>query len=195
MTAGLELFFGFATIFGSIGMVILTQDEIIKEKQSGTAAWVLSKPIARPAFILTKIMSNMIGALVFIVGIPALVAYGEIYLKTGMALAVPPYIYAVGVAFLGLVFYLTLTIMLGTLFEQRGPVLAIAAGVLLGGQIFAYFLPQIGYILPVNIDRVAGAVAMSQPLPPIVVYKLTSTAVLSLVFSIVALWRFSRDEF
>jgi ABC-2 type transport system permease protein len=195
MAAGLELFFGFATIFGSIGMVILAQDEIIKEKQSGTAAWVLSKPIARPAFILTKIFSNMVGALVIILGVPALVAYGEISIKTGMALPVLPYIYAVGVAYMGLVFYLTLTIMLGTLFEQRGPVLAIAAGVLLGGQIFAYFLPQIGYVLPVNIDRVAGAIAMSQPLPQIAVSKLASTALLSLAFSIVALVRFSRDEF
>ena len=68
-----------AVMAGTIGMIILAQDEIIQEKQSGTAAWILSKPAARQAFILTKLLSNTIGALVFIVALPGLITLGETY--------------------------------------------------------------------------------------------------------------------
>jgi ABC-2 type transport system permease protein len=195
LAGGLGIFFGFTTIFGSIGMVILAQDEIIGEKQSGTAAWVLSKPIARPAFVLTKFFSNLIAAALIILTVPGVVAYGEIYLKSGIALPVGPYIAGWGVVLIGLIFFLALTLMLGTLFDQRGPVLGIAAAVFLGGQIFAQFLPQVGYVLPVNINNIAIFVTMGQPLPPLAISQLASAVILSLVFIVVALWRFGREEF
>ena len=62
--------FPLAVFIGIPGVIILAQDEIIQEKQSGTAAWIISKPAARSAFILTKLLSNLIGALVFIVALP-----------------------------------------------------------------------------------------------------------------------------
>jgi ABC-2 type transport system permease protein len=195
LSEGLSIYFAFASIFGSIGMIIIAQDEIIREKQSGTAAWVLSKPIARSSFILTKLFSNVIGALILIVGLTAAAAYAEIYLSTGAALPVLPFIASLGVVMIGLVFYLSLTIMLGTLFEQRGPVLGIATGVLLGGMIFAQFLPQVGFILPVNIHQIAGLVALGQPLPAMAISQLIGAVVLSMVFTLVALWRFGREEF
>jgi ABC-2 type transport system permease protein len=195
LTQAWGLYFGFASIFGIIGMIITAQDEVIHEKQSGTAAWVLSKPIARPAFILTKLLSNVIGALVIIVGLTALVAYGEIFLFTKEAIPVLPFIASLGVLMTGLVFYLALTIMLGTLFEQRGPVLGIATGVFLGGMIFAQFLPQVSFVLPVNINNIAPLVAFQQPLPDMAIAQLTSAGVLSLAFTVMAIWRFGREEF
>ncbi|RPI78910.1 MAG: hypothetical protein EHM41_24310 [Chloroflexi bacterium] len=195
MLEAVAIYFGFVSVFGVIGMIIIAQDEIIREKQSGTAAWVLSKPVSRSAFILTKLLSNLIGALVIIVGLTAIVAYGEIYLVTGTALPVLPFVSSLGVLMIGLVFFLSLTIMLGTLFEQRGPVLGIAAGVYLGSMIFSYFLPQIGYILPVNIQDIATAVALRQPLPVMAISQLISALILSLVFTSVALLRFRREEF
>jgi ABC-2 type transport system permease protein len=189
------VYFGFTSIFGTIGMIITAQDEVIHEKQSGTAAWVLSKPIARPAFILTKLLSNVIGALVIIVGLTALVAYGEIFQLTKEAIPVLPLLASLGVVMTGLVFYLALTIMLGTLFEQRGPVLGIAVGMFLGGMIFAQFLPQVSFVLPVNIKDIAALVAFQQPLPGMAIAQLTSAGILSLIFTLVALWRFGREEF
>jgi ABC-2 type transport system permease protein len=195
LTQAWGLYFGFASIFGTIGMIITAQDEVIHEKQSGTAAWVLSKPISRPAFILTKLLSNVIGALVIIVGLTAVVAYGEIFQLTKVAIPVLPFIASLGVVLIGLVFYLSLTIMLGTLFEQRGPVLGIAVGVFLGGMIFSQFLPQVGFVLPVNIQNIAALVAFQQPLPVMAISQLASAGVLSLAFILVALWRFGREEF
>jgi ABC-2 type transport system permease protein len=176
-------------------MIIIAQDEVIHEKQSGTAAWVLSKPIARPAFILTKLLSNVIGALVIIVGLTAVVAYAEVFILTKEAIPVLAFLAGLGVLMIGLVFYLALTIMLGTLFEQRGPVLGIAVGVFLGGMIFSQFLQQVSFILPVNIKDIAALVAFQQPLPGMAIAQLTSAGVLSLIFTLVALWRFGREEF
>jgi ABC-2 type transport system permease protein len=195
LVEALGIYLGFVSVFGVIGVIIIAQDEIIREKQSGTAAWVLSKPVSRSAFILTKLLSNAIGTLVIIVGLTAAVAYGEIYLVTGTALPVLPFAASLGVLMIGLVFFLSLTIMLGTLFEQRGPVLGIAAGVYLGSMIFSYFLPQIGYILPVNVKDIATAVALQHPLPAMAYSQLFSAAILSLIFTTTALLKFRREEF
>jgi ABC-2 type transport system permease protein len=195
LTQAWGIYFGFASIFGTIGMIIIAQDEVIHEKQSGTAAWALSKPISRPAFILTKLLSNVIGALVIIIGLTALVAYGEVFILTKEAIPVLAFLASLGVLLIGLFFYLALTIMLGTLFEQRGPVLGIATGVFLGGMIFSQFLQQVSFVLPVNIKDIAALVAFQQPLPGMAIAQLTSAGVLSLIFTLVALWRFGREEF
>jgi ABC-2 type transport system permease protein len=191
----LQIFYSFVAIFGGVGMIIIGQGEIIQEKQSGTAAWILSKPVARPAFILSKLLSNIIGGLVFILLVPALVAYAELYIAAHQALSVPGYLLGVGVLLLNLVFYLTLVIMLGVLFEQRGPVLGIALGLLFGGSIAASLLPQAGYILPTSLQNIALALAGGQPLPPIAISQLVTTSLWCILFVIVALWRFNRLEF
>jgi len=191
----LTLFFAFDVIFGSIGMVILAQDEIIQEKQSGTAAWILSKPVSRHAFILTKLLSNAIGGLIFIVGIPALVTAGEVYLAAGHGMPLLPYLAAIGIVLLSLYFYLCLTVMLGVLFEQRGPVLGVAFGVLFGGLIAANFFPQLAYVLPLQMDKISLALVQGQPLPTPAFFEIASTFVLSVLFILVALWRFEREEF
>ena len=192
---GLSLYFNFAVLFGAIGMIILTQDEIIQEKQSGTAAWILSKPVSRSAFVMTKLLSNFVGGLIFIAGITGAVAYMEIYLISGQALPVLPYLMGVGIILLTLTFYLSLVIMLGTIFEQRGSVLGIAVGVLLGGLIASQFTPLVSYFLPVKMPDIALGVMQGQPLPMIAVSQLITTGVWSMLFTIVALLRFGREEF
>ena len=51
---GIQIFFGIGALALAIAVPVLMQDEIISEKQSGTADWILSKPVARSAFILSK---------------------------------------------------------------------------------------------------------------------------------------------
>ena len=192
---GPTLFFSFAVMAGSIGMIIQAQDEIIQEKQSGTASWILSKPVARQAFILTKLLSNMIGGLIFIVALPALVTLVEIYLAVQHGTPILPYLAGTGVVLLALIFYLSLVMLLGVLFEQRGPVLGIAFGVMFGGLIAAQFAPQVSYFLPVSMDKIALGLSQGQPLPAMAVAQLVATTAWSILFTLVALWRFQRTEF
>jgi ABC-2 type transport system permease protein len=189
------IFFSFAAMAGSIGMVILAQDEIIQEKQSGTAAWILSKPVSRQAFILTKILSNIAGGVIFILALPASITLVEIYLVVQRGIPLLPYLAGIAVILLVLVFYLTLVILLGVLFDQRGPVLGIAFGVMFGGLIASQFAPQVGYFLPVNFDTISFAVSQGQALPSMAVFQLVITAIWSLLFTAIALWRFQRTEF
>ena len=191
---GLAIYFSITVIGGSIGMIILAQDEIIQEKQSGTAAWILSKPAARQSFILTKLLSNIVGALVFIVALPGLVALGEFFLVTHRVAPLVLFLAGMGVVLLALIFYVSLVILLGVLFESRGPVLAIAFGIIFGCRIIANYVPQIAYVLPVSMDGVAVAVVQGVPLPALAVSQVISTAVLSIVFILVALWRFKHIE-
>lgn len=182
-------------IFGIAGMVIMAQDEIIQEKQTGTAAWILSKPAARQAFILTKLLSNLFGALIFIVVLPGLVTLGETYLVAHKVVSLVSFLETMGVVWLALAFYIILTILLGVLFESRGSVLGIGLGIMFGGRLLASFFPPLAYVLPVGLDGVAQVLAIGMPLPAMFVSQVISTAVLSIVFILVALWRFQHKEF
>ena len=194
MVLGISFFFNFGVIAGSVGTCILAQDEIVGEKQSGTAAWILSKPIARVSFILSKLAANGLGILIFILLIPGLVGIVEISTAAGKIVALPQYFLGLGVAYLGLLFYLTFALMLGTLFPGRGAVIGIGLGLLFGGSILISFVPDIAYFLPVDFQNIAPAVALGQPLFQVDQIEIAVTAVWCVVFMLVALWRFEKQE-
>jgi len=99
-----------------------------------------------------------------------------------------------GVVLLTLCFYLALTLMLGVLFEQRSPVLGTAFGILFGGMIAANFVPQVSYILPVTMDKIALILSLGQALPDAALSQLIATAAWTILFLVVALVRFERIE-
>ena len=187
-------FFSMVIMTGTLGAIILAQDEVIQEKQSGTAAWILSKPASRTGFILTKLLASIIGVLVFIVAMPGAVLLGQVYLATHQLLPLVPFLAGTGVILLVLVFYVSLVILLGVLFESRGLVLGIALGVMWGGMILRSFIPWILYVMPYSMEGIAMAVVQGVPLPAMAVSQVISTAVLSIVFVLAALWRFQRIE-
>ena len=126
---------------------------------------------------------------------PGLITLVQTYLTTHQLVPMLPFLAGAGVVMLALIFYLSLVILLGVLFESRGPVLAIAFGVMIGGMFCASSLPQVGYVLPVGMDKISLLVALEQPLPAADVSQVISAAVLSIVFTLVALWRFQHKEF
>jgi ABC-2 type transport system permease protein len=187
--------FPLAIFIGIPGVIIMAQDEIIQERQSGTAAWILSKPASRPAFILTKLLSNLFAALVFIVTLPGLVTLGETYMATHKVISLGAFLAGSGVVLLALAFYISLVIMLGVLFTSRGPVLGIALGTMFLGRMLAGFFPPIAFVLPVTMDGVAQALLFGMPLPAMFISQVIAAAILSIVFILVALWRFQHKEF
>ncbi|HAY83486.1 MAG TPA: hypothetical protein DCY42_00805, partial [Chloroflexi bacterium] len=170
------------------------QDAIIQEKQTGTAAWVLSKPANRSAFILSKMAADAIGILLFIILVPGVVLLAEIYLVTKSVLPFMPFLASLGLFLLALLFYLSLVTLLGVLFESRKPVLGTAYGVLFGGTIFIQLVPQSTFYLPFGLDKIASLVALEKPLPDMAFVGVIVTAVLSILFILVALFRFQKLE-
>lgn len=200
-TAGLLLFLLFNGMAVPIAVVIAGQDAIIGEKQSGTAAWVLSKPVSRAAFVLSKLAGHTLGFGVTTVLIQGAVAWAQVSLAASAPRPLPGFLGALGLLLLNLLFYLTLTLMLGTLFHSRGPVLGIALGLLLGYQLFLALAPWLAAVMPwalvlnVTPDGVPLSFSLAMGRPLSTVTPIVGTAVWCVLFTIVALWRFEREEF
>jgi ABC-2 type transport system permease protein len=199
---GLTLFFVIAGLALSIGTIILAQDEIIDEKKQGTAAWILSKPVSRTAFVLSKLLANALSILIVMVLIQGVLAFVQVSIARGSLLPIGSFLGALGLLFLNLMFYLTLVLMLGTLFTKRGGVLGIPLAILLGYQLLVGVAPFTAEIMPwaltMPLGQTAGsslalALALGQPLPSLT--PIIATAVWCVVFTAVAVWRFNRDEF
>ncbi|HVO43824.1 MAG TPA: ABC transporter permease subunit [Aggregatilineales bacterium] len=183
-----------------IAVIIGMQGAVIDERKSGTAAWILSKPVARSAFILAKLVSNATASLLGMVIFQGAIAFILLTARTGSAPALLPF--AAGVCLLGLhlLFYLTLTLMLGTLFEERGPVIGIPLASLIGAQLLLGISPFLGQIMPWLIVippgqgfSLAMLAILGQPLPTVT--PIIATALWIVIFVGVAIWRFEREEF
>ncbi|HET7089694.1 MAG TPA: ABC transporter permease subunit [Anaerolineae bacterium] len=196
---GASLFMILSLAVLPMGVIIIAQEAIIDEKRSGTAAWVLSKPVSRAAFILSKLIAHGLGLLVTGVVIPGTIAF-ILLSAAGGSIAPGDFVAALGIAFLNVLFYLTLTLMLGTLFDGRGAVIGIPMAFLFSYQIFVGLAPWLADITPWGFLVGAGSpvtpiaqVALGQgalPLAPIL-----ATALWCVLFMSVALWRFAREEF
>ncbi len=199
----LIIFFLDAGILPAIAITIVMQDALIEEKRSGTAAWVLSKPISRTAFLLAKWIANSFGIFITAVVIQGLVAF--VLFRTIPAWTVQPLDLALGMALimLFLLFSLTLTLMLGTFFQSRGPVIGIsllallAQYYLLNVPFLRPFLPG-ALILPVGqemdqVPSLAAQLAMGQSISTWI--PIAAAVLFIPVFFAIALWRFKKEEF
>ena len=186
--------------FPMFAVIIITQGAIISEKQSGTAAWILSAPVSRSGFILSKLIANAIGFLVTIIIMQGLIAYVQLSLSEGGLLPIGPYLASLGLLSLYLLFYLALTLMLGTFFNDRGPVLGIAIGVAIWsmlsmGNLFAGFMPWLVLVLPETLPGLISALVQGETLPVIWPVPIIAISLYIVLFVGLAIWRFNREEF
>ena len=180
----------------SIGMIVSAQGAIIREKQLGTAAWVLSKPASRNAFVLSKWLAYSTSSLILSLVLPAVVFLAQSEVFWGKIPALVPFLGAFSIMVLHLQFYLTLTLMLGTLFPARGIVAGISLGFLLSGSLLTMVLPSwISMLTPWSLQELANAVAVGGPLPGGWQIPVIITAIWIPIFIGIALWRFGREEF
>ena len=189
------IFFQISLTTIGIGAVVMAQGAIIGEKQLGTAAWVLSKPVSRTAFMLSKLVGHTVGFAVLAVVLPAVIFYGQSELLWGQVPPLVPFLLAELVTLLNLLFFLALTLMLGTLFGTRGPVPAIALGFLLVGQPMRSILLQLAHVMPCILPDITSALVLGQPVASSAYLPIAGTTLATIVFIGIALWRFGREEF
>ena len=188
--------FGVMTMFSAIAVTIFMQEAIVGEKRSGTAAWVLSKPASRTAFMLSKLVPNAIGVIATMIAIPSLVLLLHFALAS-IEVSIARFALGAAVAALNLLFYLTLTLMLGTLFDSAGPVIAIplafAFGQQLLGSAVTTFLPWSLLVPPEGSDMsIIGAIIAGEPVPSYRAIVVTGFA--CVVFTVVAFGKWARTE-
>lgn len=199
--SGVMIFVIMGGLMTGLGIIIVMQGSILDEKKSGTAAWVLSKPLSRPAFIAAKILANSLAALLIMILLQGVIACILFNVFSTNPPAILSFAAGLGLMTLHLLFYLTLTLMLGTLFSERGPVIGIPIGLLFGAQMLMGLSPILPQIMPWLIilpsgstpDALAMLVMQGQPLPTVT--PIIATIIWVGVFVAVSIWRFEREEF
>lgn len=187
---GLNIFVLMAMIFPSIATIIIAHEGILEEKRSGSAEWVLSKPVSRESFLLSKFISVALGFSVSMILIPEMV----VYLETSLFGTAPDFlVYLASLVPLMLwqIFLAFLTICFGVFFDEPGPVMALPfifvfLGVNLGQ------LPVYGELGPWGLFRISLALLSGEyyPFTPVLI-----TLVVYCVLVVLAIWRFKRHEF
>lgn len=200
-TDGLSLYVLFSCLFPTIAIIIILQDAIIGEKESGTAAWVLSKPVSRTAFVVSKLIAHSLGVLVTMTLLPGIIAYIQISSADGVWLNPLNFVAGMGVVWLYQLFYLTLTLMLGVLYDHRAAVIGIPLALAFGSQMLIGILPALQYVLPwrlavgVENEILAIAEAVILGVPPFSWLPVIAVAGFVVVFTVVAIHQFQREEF
>ena len=173
------------TQFGFILVILLGMGAVAGEKDKGTAAMILSKPLTRWSFVLSKYMAQ---SLVYLLAI-VLAAIGAFYYTLFLfePLAMGPFFFGSLLLWLWLLVLAAMT-LLGS---SWGRSIGVAAGIALFGcalLLVAGSIPQIGAIMPsgliawasqlgldTDVPANGGAVAMGVVL--IVVLLITAVAV------------------
>jgi ABC-2 type transport system permease protein len=186
-----------AGLIPAMGVVIAMQDALVGEKRGGTAAWVLSKPATRQAFLLSIAIANSLGVLVSMVVIPSIIGYILVSIDQQMLLNPISFLECMLLFLIVDFFFLSLMLMLGALFNNRAPVIAIPFALVLLQQF--NFVPSLGSILPLTListpDSLAISLFLHTPIPQ-QQWRILGTILIECVLFVgVALWRFNREEF
>lgn len=189
------LYFVMGSVATVIAVVAKTQSAIIGEKQLGTAAWVLSKPTSRRAFVLAKLAVHYRWLVVLTLGVPGVVFYALIPTISGRPIPILPFLGGFGVLALGMLFYLTLSLLLGAVFGSRGAVAALVFGFFVGGVMLSQYAAWMTAAFPwLFWESAYYLVAGSREVPAIGVSAIILTAVWCAVLAAAALWSFERSE-
>ena len=185
----------------------LAQNALIEERHNDTAAWVLSKPVARSSFVLSKIISDAGGIVVIAVALQGAVA--RIWLPNvtpgvGLPIAEPDparYLTVMGIVALVVLLFVAMTVFLTTVLPWRGPV----AGIGLIAWIWMWNAPwqfvedytigglMTGEIQGATMKPIAEFLVFETPLEP--TSSVFWTAVAALAFTVAGMLVFRREQF
>lgn len=191
---GVQLLFnisGFAMVFG---VIILTHDAIIRERESGTIEWLLSKPLSRKAFVLAKLIASTIGMTVIMVLLQGALSYAVISLYHGSWLALLPFAGGMALIWLSCMFYMALLLLLGTLTTSRGIVLGTSIGFYVLGGLIPMLISESVYVTPWKLSDLAIAVSLGMPMSAEIALPTVATVVWIVLFIAGALWRVEKLE-
>lgn len=191
LEAGRQFFFGLGAIATAVGAIVMLQDGLIEDKAAGTVELVLSKPLSRPAYVLGRLVPNLAACLVTMIAVPAAIG-AVLFAIVDPAFTVSTFTRAAVVLALHLVFYATLSILLGTLVRTRGPYLGVGLGVLLGGTLVP--IAEVVRFTPWKLSEVAILIAGGAPLSRDARIMIASTGIWSAVFLATAIQRMQRAE-
>ena len=189
------IFFEMGTMALALGVIVLNLDQILDEKQAGVTEWLLAKPVARRSYVLAKLAASILATLVLLILLPASVMYLLLSIRTGGPMPLQSFLYGVGIMTLHTMFYLVFTLMLGTFFNTRAPILGVALAFLMAGNLIGGFIRPLMVISPWILPKSASLIASGSSLPDgMLTAPLIATGLWCLFFVFVALRKFEKME-
>jgi ABC-2 type transport system permease protein len=193
----------FGGMFVAFGVMIIMQRVIVGEKRAGTAAWVLSKPVTRTAFVVSRLVINSLAILATSVVVPGLLVYTTLGALTDFGWLSPMgFIAGLLMFVLHTLFWLTLVLMMGTFFDSTAGVIAVPMALYFGLWFGPGIIPGLVYISPLLLtfspdsEQMASLDASLMLGQPVFSWlPLIATVVYCVIFVTVAIWRFNRQEF
>ena len=193
----------FGGMFVAFGVMIIMQRVLVGEKHAGTAAWVLSKPVTRTAFVVSRLAVNTLAILLTSVIVPGVVLYIMLGLFSSYGW-LPPLGFSAALLMYALhtFYWIALVLMMGTLVESSGAVIAVPMVLYFVFWYGPSLIPSLIYVSPIllnfspdpdHINALAVSFMTGEP-----VYSwlpLISTIVSCVIFIAVAIRRFNRQEF
>lgn len=189
-----QLFFALGGTTVAIGAAVVGQDAIIGERQAGTAAWILAKPVGRAAFVLSKLAALFISLAALAVGLQAPIAYAQIAALAGVLLDPVPFLVAVGLILVNLLFHVALVLMLGTWFRARSLVLLVSLGWQLASPLLFQMAPGLAHVAPAGLPDIAAALNHGMPLADLPLRPVALALGWTVVFLAVGIRRFEHEE-
>ena len=176
--------------FGALVAVLLAMGSVATEKERGTAALILTKPAARDAFLLAKMV-----AIATTLGISTAIAGAGAWLYTLVLfepLPVAGFVAAMLLQWLALVAYAAVTFLGSTLTRSAlaAAGLGVAAFIVLG---ILGIIPAIGPYLPTGLGDPARALALGLPGVDALGPAVASIVLVAALFAAAAL-AFRRQE-
>ena len=188
--------FGLATFLLPVGVIILVQSQVYAEKRSGVAAWIMSKPVARPAYLLAKLLADAAGILLVMVVIQMIPAY--LLMTSVIEVNTTDFLAAVGMLVLLLLFYQSFTLMMSVIGSSTEVVMGASLGLLLGGLVLkdplTRMLDDLIFLTPWTLPDAISLTLSGQPLPDVMQVTLVAVPLLTLICLGVMFWQFRRQE-
>jgi ABC-2 type transport system permease protein len=193
----------FGGMFVAFGVMIIMQRVLVREKQSGTAAWVLSKPVTRTAFVVSRLAVNSLAILFTAVIAPGIVLYITLGLFSDLGwLSLVGYALALVMVALHTFHWIALVLMMGTLVESSAAVIAVPMALYFVLWYGPSLVPALLYLSPIVLtfspapEQVGAlSVAFMTGGPVASWLPLIATVASCAVFVTIAIWRFNRQEF
>lgn len=193
----------FGGMFVAIGVMIIMQRVLVREKQQGTAAWTLSKPVTRTAFVVSRLVVNSIAILLTSVIVPGVIFYLALGLFSTIGW-LPPFGFAISLSMFALhtFYWIAFVLMVGTLFESTNHVIGMSMIVFFTFWYGPTLIPDMIYISPLllifspapdQFNSLPGSFMTGEPVFSLL--PLVTSVISFVVFILVAIWRFNRQEF
>jgi ABC-2 type transport system permease protein len=192
----------FGGMFVAFGVMLIMQRVLIREKHSGTAAWVLAKPVTRTAFVVSRLVVNSIAILLTSVIVPGVIVYVTLGLFSDFGW-LSPFGFAAALAMVSLhtFYWIALVLMMGTLVESSSAAIAVPMALFFTFWMGTGLIPALIYLSPLLLafspapeQMSALSVSLMTGEPVFSWLPLISTVVACVIFVAVALLRFNRQE-